>query len=191
MTIFEHLSTLMSFIMSLAMVTLAVFLAKLLRHRSRVVWSVPHALWMVNILLAQVLMWLSVYELRLVRETTAVSVLFAVLMPLLLFLQAEMVAPADAQPEDLDLRAFHQRYGTRYIAIGVVYGLLHLVFLGWIAWRNHTAYPLHEAAPMAIMLAASMVAMVARALWVQVLVPLSQVMMQLLGLQAIAAGMAQ
>lgn len=172
MNIFEHLATLMSFILSLAIAALAVFIAKLVRRRQSVVWSLPHALWMTNILLNSVLFWIEAFRLRDITSSSVPSVIAILVLPLLCFLQSELVAPGDAAAEDFDLKAFHERHRAEYIGATMIYSGVLAAYACWIAAVNRAPLPASIVAFTGLTLVISAAAIWMRQAWVQVAAPL-------------------
>lgn len=171
-TIFEHLGTLMSFILSLAIAALAVFIAKLVRRRRTVVWSWPHALWMTNILLNSVLFWIEAFRLRDITSSSVPSVIAILVLPLLCFLQSELVAPGDATAEDFDLKAFHERHRAEYVGATMIYSVVLVAYACWIAAVNMGPLPARALVFTGLTLVVSAAAIWMRQIWVQVAAPL-------------------
>lgn len=191
MTIFEHLGALMSFVLALAITTLVVFLAKLVRRRRTVVWSAPHALWMGVILLNAVLFWIDSYRLRDSQSTSAVTVASLLLLSVGCFLQSELVAPGDAGADDFDLKAFHARHKGEYISVSVLYSLLLAAYVGWIALKNHWPVSMDMLVTTAVTVIASAAAILPRPGWVQIVAPLVVLGLKLAYLPMATAAMAQ
>lgn len=189
MTIFEHLGTLMSFILSLAIAALVVFIAKLVRRRRTVVWSLPHALWMTNILLNSVLFWIDAFRLRDVASSSVPSVIAILVLPLLCFLQSELVAPGDATAEDFDLKAFHERHRAEYIGAAMVYASVLAAYVCWIAAVNKGPLPAWALVFTGLTLVVSAAAIWMRQSWVQVAAPLLLLAAKLNYLPAAVAAM--
>lgn len=190
MTIFEHLGALMSFILSLAIAAVVVFLARLVRRRRQVVWSLPHGLWTANVLLTSVLFWIDSYRLRGVEASSTISVLAVLVLPLLCFLQSELVAPSDATEEDFNLPSFHARHRAEYIGAGMVYAVLLAAYVSWIAAINQDPPSMAMLVSTAIILTLSAAAIWLRWAWVQVAAPLLLLVMKLAYLPMSVAAMA-
>jgi hypothetical protein len=190
MTIFEHVGALMSFILSLAIATVAVFLAKLVRRRRTVIWSVPHALWLTIVLLNSVLFWIDSFRVRDITSASVIMIIAILVLPLLCFLQSELVAPGDATAEDFDLKAFHERHRIEYAGATMVYGVVLAAFVCWLAAANQEPLPLPVLVFTALTLVVSAAAIWMRQTWVQVTAPLILLATKLLYLPVAVAGMA-
>lgn len=189
MTIFEHLGALEAFILSLAIAALVVFVAKLVRRRHTVVWSLPHALWMTIILFNSVLFWIDGFRMRDITSSSVLTVIAILALPLLCFLQSELVAPGDATAEDFDLKAFHERHRAEYIGATVVYAIVLAAYICWLAFVNHGPFPVGAMVFTGLSLAVSVAAIRMRQTWVQVAAPLLVLSTKLLYLPLAVAAM--
>ncbi|MEQ1931781.1 MAG: hypothetical protein ABL957_14790 [Parvularculaceae bacterium] len=127
MSAFEHLLTLVSFVLALSMATLLLFVATLWRRRKEARFSLPHALWMLIIFLNQVGFWIGAYNFHDVETATYFSIVFIIVQPVLLFLQSAFVVTGDDGPPDL--RAHHADNGRAYLALAAVVPLIEAAFM--------------------------------------------------------------
>jgi hypothetical protein len=133
MTIFEHLSVLLSLILSLGIASLLLGVARLCQEWRRVTFSWPHALWTLAIFLAQILFWLFAFRFHSFAKTSVVSLVMPIAMVTAVFLQGALVTPAIHDEGPIDLRVFHDTHRFQYLGAAAVYYVL------FGAWTFHMA----------------------------------------------------
>jgi hypothetical protein len=126
MTIFEHLSVLLSLILSLGIASLLLGVARLMQEWRRVVFSWPHALWTVVIFLTQLLFWLYAYTFHTVVKTSLIGMMIPLAMSITVFLQGALVTPYIPEAGPIDLRAFHASRRFQYLGAMILYDLLFI-----------------------------------------------------------------
>jgi|HubBroStandDraft_5_1064220.scaffolds.fasta_scaffold06576_5 hypothetical protein len=176
MTIFEHLSVLLSLILSLGIASLLLGVARLAQEWRRVVFSWPHALWTLAIFLSQILFWLYAFSFHAFSKTSVIGLAMPIAMVTAVFLQGALVTPNIEPGGAIDLRAFHDTHRFQYLGAMAVYYLLfeawtvHMASLLPLQWTSY-AIP-------GIFLAATLAALIFKARWVQVAAALLQIALQ-------------
>ena len=183
MTIFEHLSVLLSLILSLGIASLLLGVARLAQDWKRVVFSWPHALWTLAIFLSQILFWLFAFRFHSFVKTSLIGLVMPIAMVTAVFLQGALVTPTIESGEAIDLRAFHDTHRFQYLGAMLVY---YLLFEGWTV-HMATLLPLQWTSYVlpVLFLATTLVALVFKARWVQVTGALLQIALQLAAFPAL------
>jgi hypothetical protein len=169
---FEFIILFFSFIYTLALTHLLLAAARMIRHRRALVFSWPHALWMLNALLLLVCNWISLWDFHRLKSMTLPVILGGFALVGAMYLICALIAPDFEDGDGLDLRAFHEREGRTYILAFAAF--LPLAFILNIAagagagiqtWAQQNAIIFVMAPPMLIPL-------LFRARWAQVGGPL-------------------
>lgn len=183
---FSHLTALLSIILSLAIALLVRFAAVLVHRRREVSWSAPQLMWAAVIFLGQIEFWLTTYDFRDTTETSVVAIIFVVAVPVLYFLQSELVVP-DERAGAVDLRLHHEQHFREYIFAVVLTDLLTLAFLSYTMWR-HPGQSFGEAPIwLSVLAATGLAAMIFRARAIQLAMPAAQLVIRLGLLPILAA----
>ncbi|HEV2650128.1 MAG TPA: hypothetical protein VGU69_02625 [Rhizomicrobium sp.] len=124
---FGHVITLLSFVFALTVVYLPRTVAEFIRNWDRVRLSLPHALWMLNALLAAIANWLSFYDLQSLKSWSAGTIVFMFTIAFANYLQAALVSPDIPATGPIDMRQFHEEQSRRYIGAALVTLLLALM----------------------------------------------------------------
>jgi hypothetical protein len=183
MTIFEHLSVLLSLILSLGIASLLLGVARLAQDWKRVVFSWPHALWTVAIFLSQILFWLFAFRFHSFTKTSLIGLAMPIAMVTAVFLQGALVTPTIESGEAIDLRAFHDSHRFQYLGAMLVY---YLLFEGWTI-HMATLLPLQWTSYVlpVLFLVTTLAALVFKPRWVQVTGALLQIALQLAAFPAL------
>jgi hypothetical protein len=112
---FEFIILFFSFIYTLALTHLLLAAARMIRRRRSLVFSWPHALWMMNALLLLVCNWISLWDFHLLKSMSLPVILGGFALVGAMYLICALIAPDFEDHDDLDLRAFHEREGRTYI----------------------------------------------------------------------------
>jgi hypothetical protein len=117
---FELLTLFLSFVYTLALTHILFASTRMIRHRRRIVFSWPHALWMVNALIVQFDDWLSLSDLRALKVLSLgiIAVNFGIVI--IQYLVCALVSPDFESADDYDLRRFHTEQGPTYITAFLV-----------------------------------------------------------------------
>ncbi len=115
MTPFEFVNILLSILFSIAIAHMLQSVAELVRAGKRVRVSWLHALWMTTIFVTVLANWLSIWELRGLKEWTAGYMLLLVLAVLAQYFSCVLVSPKVIPDKLIDLVAFQHEQGARYL----------------------------------------------------------------------------
>lgn len=187
MTIFEHLSVLLSLILSLGIASLLLGVARLCQEWRRVAFSWPHALWTFAIFLAQILFWLYAFNYRNFGKTSLVGLVMPIAMVIAVFLQGALVTPNIAERGPIDLRAFHASHRFQYLGAMIVYYAMFEAYtwhLSSVVQMQLTSYLVP-----AFFLITALLAFAFKSRWVQVPMALLQVVLQLAAFPALVASL--
>ncbi len=166
MTAYEFIITLYSFVYALGVADILASIGDMVRAGRRVRVSWLNAGWMLNILLAIVAWWLSLWDLRAEASWSLPTILVFFAVACLLYLLARLVSPPIAREGEVDLREYHRQEGRKYAALFAVETAITIgsVFLygsnsqNWVA-SNAASWPT---------LFASLAAAFTRNRWVQI-----------------------
>jgi hypothetical protein len=176
MTIFEHLSVLLSLILSLGIASLLLGAARLAQEWRRVVFSWPHALWTLAIFFSQLLFWLYAFSFHAFAKTSVIGLAMPIAMVTAVFLQGALVTPNIEPDGKIDLKAFQDTHRFQYLGAMLVYYLL------FEAWTVHMAslFPLQwtSYALPGVFIATALAALVFKARWLQIACALLQIALQ-------------
>ncbi len=167
MNAFEFVMTLYSFVYALGVAQILAAVGDMVRASDRVRFSWLHAGWMLNIMLAIVAWWLSLWDLQSQSSWPMATVIVFFIVACVLYLLSRLVSPTISQNGPADMRTFHQQEGRKYAALFAVNTVLTIatVYLygssseNWIA-SNSASWPT---------LAASLAATFTRNRWVQMI----------------------
>ena len=120
MRAFDFVMTLYSFVYALAVAEILSTVGDMIRAGKRVRFSWLNAGWMLNILLAIVAWWLSLWDLRADERWPMASVFVFFGVACLLYVLARMVSAPIPDEGIVDLRRYHQREGRKYAALFAV-----------------------------------------------------------------------
>jgi hypothetical protein len=113
---FDFIILFLSFIYTLALTHLLLAASQMLRHRRRLVFSWPHALWMANALLLLVGNWLGLWDFRNLTTVTLPTIVAGFILVIGMYFVCALVTP-DLDGEDgYDMRRFHSQQHRTYIA---------------------------------------------------------------------------
>lgn len=120
MGVFEYIGVLISVIMGLGITHLATGATKLIQHRDKVRFCLPHALWTVNVLIYILLIWWGMFWWSGHENWFVYEYLFITLYAIVLFFLASMLYPWDMD-KDIDVRAYFFRnrlwfFGALFVA---------------------------------------------------------------------------
>jgi hypothetical protein len=112
---FEHVISLLSFVFALAIAHLLLTVAGFVRSWERVRFSWPHALWLLNGLIAVLANWISFWDMRTIAEWSIGIILLTFVLALVTYIQVALVCPEIPAEGPIDLKAFHTEQSPRYI----------------------------------------------------------------------------
>ena len=169
---FEFIILFLSFIYTLALTHLLFAATRMIRHRRSLVFSWPHALWMVNALLLLTGNWISLWDFHRMEAIPLAIIATGLLLVGIQYFICALVSPDFEEGEAFDLRAFHAREGRTYM---VGFLVLTLVALGVNAAAGARAGVQNWADENAIVLAMIppiLISLFVRKQWAQVGAPL-------------------
>lgn len=187
MTIFEHLSVLLSLILSLGIASLLLGVARLCQEWRRVVFSWPHALWTFAIFLTQILFWLYAFNYRNFGKTSVMGLVMPIALVIAVFLQGALVTPSIAEVGPINLKAFHDSHRFQYLGAVIVYYALFEFY----TWHLSALVPMQAVSYLipAVFLASALLALLIKSRWVQVPMALMQIALQLAAIPALVAAL--
>ena len=169
---FEFIILFFSFIYTLALTHLLFAATRMIRHRRSLVFSWPHALWMLNALLLLICNWMSLWDFHRLKTMALLVIVAGVAFVVVQYLICALVAPDFADGDNLDMRAFHERESGTYILAFAAFLPLAFVLnlaagagVGIANWAHQNAIVLAMAPPILIPL-------FVKARWAQVGAPL-------------------
>jgi hypothetical protein len=169
---FEFIILFFSFIYTLALTHLLFAVTRMIRHRRVVVFSWPHALWMLDALLLVSVNWISFWDVHRFETMPIGFIATGFLLVIMQYLICALVAPDFEDGDTFDLRLFHEREGRTYMLAFLAIMLVALAVnaaagmaAGMQNWANQNAFVLAMAPTVLLPL-------IVRARWAQVLGPL-------------------
>lgn len=124
MSIFEYVMILISVVISLGLARLLETHANLMKQGKRVTWSVTYLGWLLVLVLAQIDVWASLWQVHENARWTATDIGLGLLAAMTLFYASIFASPDLSDGEPIDLWAFHQDNRRRYIGALVGYMLI-------------------------------------------------------------------
>ncbi len=121
---FEFIILLFSFVYALAFTHLMFAATRMIRHRRALVFSWPHALWMLSALLLLLANWISTWDFHTLEVLPMGLILLGFSFAALLYFICALVAPDFEDGESFDMKAFHAREGRTYIGAFLVLVLI-------------------------------------------------------------------
>lgn len=112
---FEHILVLVSFVYAVALTHLLSSVAAFIRRWDDVRFSWIHAFWMANAFVMIIANWISLWDLRTISAFGAGIIVFTFVLAFSNYLQAALVCPEMPAQGPVDLDAFHDTQGRRYI----------------------------------------------------------------------------
>jgi hypothetical protein len=173
MRAFDFVLLFFSFVYALALTHLLMAAARMIRYRRSVVFSVPHAMWMLVALALVISNWISFWDFHTFTKISAAEISVGFAFSILVYLACALLSPDFDPGGTIDLRAFHEQQGTTYmgamfvtLVASVVLNAVAASSVGLQSWGNENTLVIAMLPPM-------IAALVARkTLWVQVVAPL-------------------
>lgn len=117
MRAFDFVMTLYSFVYALAVAQILSTVGDIIRAGKRLRFSWLNAAWMLNILLAIVAWWLSLWDLKAEPAWPMLTVLMLFVVACVLYVLARMVSPPIPAEGVVDLQRYHLEEGRKYAAL--------------------------------------------------------------------------
>lgn len=173
MRAFDFVLLFFSFVYALALTHLLMTVARMIRYRQSIVFSLPQALWMLVALILVVGNWISLWDFHAVANITATAIAGGFAFSILVYLCCALVSPDFNNAGAIDLREFHARQGTAYMGAALVTVIASVVMnvvaattMGIQKWGNENTLVF-------AMLVPAIAALAVRKPWVQVVAPLA------------------
>ena len=165
MRAFDFVVTLYSFVYALGIAHILATVGDIMRAGKRVRFSWLNAGWMLNIFLAIVAWWISLWDLRSTASWSMATVLVFFAVACLLYLLARLVCPPIAPEGPVDLQLYHREEGWKYA--GLFTAEIALTILTIYLYGSGTQNWEAENAANWPTIAASLAATLTRNRWVQ------------------------
>ena len=169
MAAFEFIIVFLSFAYALAFSHVMFAAARMIRHRRKLIFSWPHALWMANAVMLLFSNWISLYDFRSMEVMSLGTILTLFAFVTTLYFTCALVTP-DFEDDDYDMVAFHQREYRAYV--GAILALDVMSFLANLQASDsgNSAWGAQNAIVYA-MLPTAILPLLTRNRWVQLLCP--------------------
>jgi lysylphosphatidylglycerol synthetase-like protein (DUF2156 family) len=169
MSLFEYVMILVSVILSLGIARILENHGHLLKMEAQVRWSPTYLLWLLIIFFSHVDLWASLWMVRDSASWSLFSLLSVLLAAVALFYAAILSVPETGHGQPVDLWAFHLDNRQRFVGALVGYFIMGAV-LNTTLLTGHFDLATVTATLPGVGL--GLVAMLVRARWVQMLVPI-------------------
>lgn len=169
---FDFILVFFSLIYAVALTHILLAATNMIRHRRRLIFSWPHALWMSGVFLLVSVNWLSVWDLRTVPTFNLEVIASNFVLVIGQYFVCALVSPDFLGEDGYDLKKFHARergtYLGAYLAL-VIFGfflnILAALSYGLASWGQQNAMVIG-------LLAAGFAAAFINRAWVQIAAPL-------------------
>lgn len=168
---FEYITLFLSFIYTLALTHLLFAASRMIRHRRELVFSVPHALWMVNALMILVTNWLSCWDFHVFERVSLAVIAAGFALSVLQYFVCALVSPDFEGGERFDMRAFHAEQGRTYIVATLIIFLVSIAINFGAGFSEGLTNWTEQNLLVACFLPPILLALLVRRRWAQVLGP--------------------
>jgi hypothetical protein len=121
---FQHMTTLLSFVLALGVSHQLFTAVELVRAGARVKWSWVHGIWMFNCFISVITWWIGTYDFHAIVEWPVGSILFNFTAVLFVFLPIAFVCPKVPSDGPLDLWEFHLAHRRQYVGFMIANSLM-------------------------------------------------------------------
>lgn len=167
MSLFEFVLAFSSVISALALGHVLAGAAHILRRRSKVRFSLTHALWMWSIMALVMGNWAADWQLRSLTTWPAWSVLWLITSKIAQYVLCVFVTPEIGDRDEvIDLVAFHEREGGNYLWAMVAFGIIAIFFN--VAFSGFYGVWLRDSVISLVAIAVTFVAIFIKARWAQI-----------------------
>jgi hypothetical protein len=104
---FEYVSILISIILGLGITQILSSFSDLLYHYKKVKFYWPHTVWIMFVLFLHIQDWFITYQLKSKMIWNLPELLFILLYPIILYIAAKMLIPANDDQEKFDMKAYY------------------------------------------------------------------------------------
>ncbi len=172
MRAFDFVLLFFSFVYALALTHVLMAAARMIRYRSTIIFSAPHALWMLVALVLVISNWISLWDFHTFTKITATAISVGFAFSILVYLGCALLSPDFEAGSTIDLREFHNSQGTTYMGAMFVILIASVLLnvaagssMGMQTWWNENTLVITMLPPM-------LAALFVRKSWVQVVAPL-------------------
>jgi len=169
---FEFVVLFLSFIFTLALTHLLFAATRMIRDRRKIVFSWPHALWMLCALALLFANWLSLWDFNSNGPISIGTVVSGFLYTVLQYFMCALMAPDFEAGDRHDLKEFHAREGRSYLSAFLAVVVISLALNAAAGWELGIANWSNQNIPVGMMVPPILLAMFVRRQWVQVAAPL-------------------
>ena len=150
---FDFLITFFSFVYSLGLAHILMGIVRIVRRRKTLIFSWPHALWMLDALVLLCANWISLWDFHEMGTLALSTIAAGAVIVIVQYFVCAFVTPDVRDGEPVDLREFHAREGPVYMSAFLGLAVVALVTnaaagsgLGIQNWANQNALVLAMAA---------------------------------------------
>jgi hypothetical protein len=113
---FDFLMLFFSFIYTLALTHLLLAVNFMIRYRRKIVFNVPHAIWMFDALLLLTINWISLWDFHGVDAIALWSIAAGFVLAVTQYLACALVSPDLSNARDFDLNSFQNEQSRTYLS---------------------------------------------------------------------------
>jgi hypothetical protein len=124
---FDFIIVFLSFIYALALTHLLFAATRMIRHRRELIFSWPHALWMLAIALTLGANWLSLWDFHTLQDVGLATIVAGLVFSTVQYFVCALVSPDFEVGETYDMRMFHEREYRSYIGAYLVLFAISIV----------------------------------------------------------------
>ena len=170
---FDFIIVFFSFAYALGLTHILSAATRMIRHRKVLVFSWPHAFWMLAALFQLIANWVTLWDFKAMDEMPIGVVLAGLAITAIVYFICALVSPDFEDGHSYDMRAFHESEGPTYIAAFLVMAVFALGInfaagagAGVQNWADQNVFMLAIIPFLAL-------ALFVKARWVQVLCPIA------------------
>lgn len=117
---FQHVTTLFSFIFAIALTHVFASISDLVSARDRVRFSGLHTMWMLNVLVALLINWMSVAQLSAVKHWSAGEIVLQLSWVIPQYFACSLISLSARDSELIDMRSFYERQRPAFFSAMVL-----------------------------------------------------------------------
>jgi hypothetical protein len=137
---FEYVSILISIILGLGITQILSSFSDLLYHYKKVKFYWPHTVWILFVLFLHIQDWFITYQLKSKMIWNLPELLFILLYPIILYIAAKMLIPANDDQEKFDMKAYYlSHFQIIFSLIGftiLLSILFNMIFLSMVIFQQ-------------------------------------------------------
>ena len=167
---FDHITILLSIIFALAMTHILASATELVWERRNVRFCGLHAVWMINALLGLLAYWLSIWDLITVKRWTGIEISLQFFPAIIQYFACSLLSLRRDGDKTMDMKAFYEKQRpaifTAFSLMVIISIVENFVERNNFAGRGPSDW-IGVEFPMALMLAATLIAGWAKPIWLQ------------------------